>query len=271
MQKLTDTNKKENLIQSSKGNQMKWYLDNFWYKADYTGYEGFVEYVISHLVSYSDIEHNKIVIYETEKIEYNENIFKGCKSQNFLPQNWQLITLERLFFNYFGESLYKNIYSIENHENRVKFIVEQTIRITNLKDFGVYLSILLTLDAFFLNEDRHTHNIAVLLDEKGKYHYCPIFDNGAGLLSDTTIDYPLSNDIYYLIKKVKSKTFSDNFDVQLDTIEKVYGAHIKFNFTKKDLEGIIERDTIYSSEIKNRVREIIYYQMQKYQYLFLRG
>ena len=270
MLKLTDVSKKENLVQSSKGNQMKWYLDNFWYKADYTGYEGFVEYVISHLVCLSDIENNKIVIYETEEIDYNENIFKGCKSRNFLPENWQLITLERLFINYFGESLHKSIFSMVNHENRVKFIVEQTIRITNLKDFGVYLSILLTLDAFFLNEDRHTHNIAVLLDEKGKYHYCPIFDNGAGLLSDTTIDYPISKDIYYLIKKVKSKTFSDNFDDQLDIIEKVYGTHIKFNFNKKDIDNIIDRDTIYSSEIKNRVREIIYYQMHKYQYLFLR-
>ena len=45
---------------------------------------------------------------------------------------------------------------------------------------------------FFLNEDRHTHNITVLMNGKGDYAYCPIFDNGAGLLADTTMDYPLS-------------------------------------------------------------------------------
>ena len=28
---------------SSKGNQLKWYRDDLWYKADYTGYEGLVE------------------------------------------------------------------------------------------------------------------------------------------------------------------------------------------------------------------------------------
>ena len=32
---------------SSKGNQLKWEKDGIWYKADYTGYEGFAEYVIS--------------------------------------------------------------------------------------------------------------------------------------------------------------------------------------------------------------------------------
>ena len=62
---------------------------------------------------------------------------------------------------------------------------------TGLKNFGVYLNKLFTIDAFFLNEDRHTHNIAVLMNEKGEFAYCPIFDNGAGLLSDTLMDYPL--------------------------------------------------------------------------------
>ena len=59
---------------------------------------------------------------------------------------------------------------------------------TGLTEFGVYLCKLLTIDALFLNEDRHTHNIAVLLDPDGKYHYCPIFDNGAALLSDIVQD-----------------------------------------------------------------------------------
>lgn len=33
-------------------------------------------------------------------------------------------------------------------------------RMTGLKNFGVYLHKLFTIDAVFLNEDRHTHNIA---------------------------------------------------------------------------------------------------------------
>ena len=37
--------------QSSKGNQLKWQSQNgIWYKADYTGYEGLVEYFVSCLL-----------------------------------------------------------------------------------------------------------------------------------------------------------------------------------------------------------------------------
>ena len=74
---------------------------------------------------------------------------------------------------------------------------------------------LLTIDAFFLNEDRHMHNIAVLMNGKGDYAYCPIFDNGAGLLADTTMDYPLTGDIYTLMEKVQPKTICNAFDEQL--------------------------------------------------------
>ena len=42
------------------------------------------------------------------------------------------------------------------------------------------------MDALFLNDDRHSNNIAVL-ECDGKYDYCPIFDNGAGLLSNIRI------------------------------------------------------------------------------------
>lgn len=53
-----------------------------------------------------------------------------------------------------------------------------------LQEFGKYMNKLLTIDAFFLNEDRHMHNIAVLMNGDGEFDYCPIFDNGAGLLAD---------------------------------------------------------------------------------------
>ena len=94
---------------------------------------------------------------------------------------------------------------------------------------------MLTIDSFFLNEDRHLHNIAVLVDEDNHYDYCPIFDNGASLLSDTTMDYPLSEDVYKLIDVPKSKTFCRDFEEQLDITEELYGENLHFNFTKKDV------------------------------------
>lgn len=268
MIKLGNEDLKDNSIKSSKGNQMKWFLNNVWYKVDYTGYEGLSEYIVSKLLKFSKLKETEFTEYECEEIEYQDNRFIGCKSNNFMPVGWQLITLERLFMNYYGQSLNKSIFSIESYENRAKFIVDQTIRMTNLEDFGIYFSILMTIDAFFLNEDRHTHNIAVLLDEKGNYHYCPIFDNGAGLLSDTKLDYPMSCDVYSLIKKVKSKTFSTSFHEQLDVVEKLYGKNLSFSFTKKDVEDILNSNILYSKEIKDRVKDIVFEQMRRYQYLF---
>lgn len=235
---------------SSKGVQLKWKRGNKWYKADSMGYEGLVEYIVSHLLMKSTLDNDEYVLYETIDIKYKNTILLGCESNNFLPEGWQLITLERLFQNHFGNGLNKSIYSIEGYEKRIEFIVEQTIRITGLIDFGKYMSKLLTIDAFFLNEDRHTHNIAVLLDDKGLYHYCPIFDNGASLLADTTLDYPLSEDLDDLMCEVKPKTYAQNFDDQLNAVEKMYGQNLKFNFCRQDVLDLINKESLYSQEAK---------------------
>ena len=47
---LTNTEIKDENRQSSKGNQMKWLKNDVWYKADYTGYEGLAEYIVSYLL-----------------------------------------------------------------------------------------------------------------------------------------------------------------------------------------------------------------------------
>lgn len=50
MIELFEQNIRTNERQSSKGNQLKWENNGIWYKADYTGYEGLAEYMISHLL-----------------------------------------------------------------------------------------------------------------------------------------------------------------------------------------------------------------------------
>ncbi len=254
--------------QSSKGNQLKWENNGIWYKADYTGYEGLSEYIISRLLAYSNLKPEEYILYQTEEICYKSNRYHGCKSKNFLPDGWKLITLERLFQSMYGQSLNRAIYSIEGYRNRVSFFVEQTIRITGLQDFGIYLSKLVAIDAIFLNEDRHTHNIAVLMDDLGEYHYCPIFDNGAALLSDTTMDYPMNGKIEEMIGEAEAKTICQDFDEQLDMVEQIYGKHIAFYFGRKDVDKLLAEELYYPDEIKQRVRDIIMSQRQKYQYLF---
>jgi len=254
--------------QSSKGNQMKWLKDEVWYKADFTGYEGLTEYIVSALLKKSTLDNKSFQRYEIDKIKYKYTEYLGCSSKNFLPVGWQLITLERLFMNTYGESLNKSIYRISELEERIRFLVDQTRRITGLQDFDKYMCHLMTIDALFLNEDRHTHNIAVLIDAEGEYQYCPIFDNGGGLLSDTTMDYPLNIDTQILMKEVKSKTFCQSFDDQLDVIEKLYGLNIKFNFTIDYVEELLDTDNYYSDQVKARVIQILRLQKSKYQYLF---
>ena len=88
------------------------------------------------------------------------------------------------------------------------------------------------------------------------------------LLADTKMDYPLTEDVYDLIKQVKAKTICGDFDEQLDISEKLYGTNLKFCFTKQEVKALLNQATIYSLEERNRVETIIFEQMRKYQYLF---
>ena len=268
MVELFEQDERQNNRQSSKGNQLKWNNNGIWYKADYTGYEGLAEYMISHLLLKSSLRQDEFVLYEPEQIRYKDAVYSGVKSNDFLEKDWQLITLERLFMTFFGQSLYQSIFKISDPEKRLIFLVEQVERVTNLSDFGVYMNKLFTMDAFFLNEDRHTHNIAILMNKDGRFSYSPIFDNGAGLLADTSLDYPLGKDVYLQIKEVRAKTISADFDEQLGLSEKLYGNHLKFHFHAKDVSDLLDGISIYSQEEKDRVRDILLSQMKKYAYLF---
>ena len=71
-------------------------------------------------------------------------------------------------------------------KKRIAYLAEATAELTGLELFPQYLTLLFEIDALFLNDDRHLNNIAVL-ESGGKYDYCPIFDNGAGLLSNIDV------------------------------------------------------------------------------------
>lgn len=260
---------KQNDRQSSKGNQLKWNTGHVWYKADYTGYEGLTEYVISHLLRKSSLSQEEYVLYDLEKIAYKSKRYNGVKSEDFLRKGWQIITLERLFQVNYGYSLLQSIYRIRETEERLKFLVESVERITGLNNFGQYMNKLFTIDAFFLNEDRHMHNIAVLMNQDGEFSYCPIFDNGAGLLADTTMDYPLDENIEEMISEVAAKSICSSFEEQLDVSERIYGSNIEFQFGKNDIDALLKQaEEYYSIEEIQRVKEILYIQMRKYGYLF---
>ena len=264
---LHDQNRRDLNRKSSKGNQLKFERDGVWYKADYMGYEGLAEYTVSRLLCCSSLKEDEFVLYEPEQIRYNDSIFNGCKSRDFLG-GWQLITLERLFQQVYGKGLNSMIYAIPDHTERLKMITEQVERVTGIRNFGIYLAKLLTIDVLFLNEDRHTHNIAVMTNDRKEFRLCPVFDNGACLLSDTSMDYPLGKDCLELMKKAKPNTFCQDFDEQMDIVEQLYGTQIHFTFGYHEVEKIINEADQYSEEIRKRVIDLIMARRRKHMYLF---
>lgn len=254
---------------SSKGNQNKWFSDGIWYKEDGLGYEALTEIVVSRLMEKSNV--NDYVKYEYEPLEKSGCVFRGCKSLNFLlPEDDKIISVERLFQTYQGESAVKSILQFAEIADRIQYVCDIVEKCTGLKNFGVYLKKIITLDALFLNEDRHFHNIAVILKKDGTYRECPVFDNGAGLFSDIKGDYPLGTDLQECYGKIQAKPFSFDFDEQLDACDILFGEfQFKAWFTIKDVEDILSGfREIYEERILNRVLEVMRIQMRKYSYLF---
>lgn len=268
MVELFENQLKDFSRQSSKGNQLKWENDGIWYKADYTGYEGLAEFIVSQLLKKSSLGDEEYITYELENIQYKRSVYNGVRSENFIKDGEQLITLERLYKLKKGTSFLQAVWHFPEVEDRLDFFVNEVVKLTGLEDFGIYLSKMLTIDAFFLNEDRHMHNIAVLMKDDSSYRLCPVFDNGASLLSDTKMDYPLVGDIFEMMDEVKAKTLCSDFDEQLDAVEKKFGYNIKFSFTKKDVDVLLAQADMYPEEVIERVRTILYQRIRKYGYLF---
>lgn len=254
-------------ISSSKGDQLKWFNNGIWYKADKNGYEGLSEYVISKLLKKSSLDKNEYVDYELETIKYKNQIYNGCRSNNFLNNNESIITIERLYRNTYGTSLTNKLVEFDSYKDKAIYLINEVEKITGLEDFGSYLYKILVIDALFLNEDRHLHNIAVI-KRRNSYDYCPIFDNGAALLSDTNIDYPLGNSVIEYIKNVKAKTIGSDFTRAYEDIEDVFGTRIEFNFTNEDVDKLIDKAYMYDEKIRKRVKQLIKYQMNKMNYFF---
>lgn len=68
--------------------------------------------MISKLLSLSNLSPNEFVNYELEEIKYKNKVYNGVKSLNFLEENWQIITLERLFKNTMKKSLNEMLWLI---------------------------------------------------------------------------------------------------------------------------------------------------------------
>ena len=261
---------------TSKGNQLKWKQEGYWYKADQFGYEGVAETLISTFLNKQKVPF-PFVTYEQVKIIYDGKTYTGCRSRDFYEENPKLqgcvlIPLERLHRQYTGDGLANHLAQFKEVEDRAKYAVEFVRNVTGLIRFDDYLSFLIQIDAFSLNEDRHTNNIAVLWNPDADiYEYCPYFDFGLSLFADIKEDFPLSMDYADCRKKIKAKPFSVDFDEQLDVCEKLGVSELKFPLRRQQMRKEAEEafEKIECDEaFRQRVIETLVYQANKYQYMF---
>lgn len=222
---------------SSKGNQEKWFdaETNQWYKLDQFGYETLSETLISILLEKSNIEKDTpftFVRYEPVRVVVHNRERTGCISDNFLKEGQSVITINYLLSRVLGYSLKDKLLSFTSDKKRIAYLVEATKDCTGLDYFGEYLTLLFEIDSLFLNDDRHLNNIAVI-KYGDKYDYCPIFDNGAGLLSDTRFS-PMDIDPKALISSLRARPFNMSFTRQMNTARLLYGKQLSTSILKSE-------------------------------------
>lgn len=238
---------------TSEGTQIKYYKDGYWYKKDNRGNEGYTEYLVSKLLTFSDLEVNEFVSYESGKI--NEK--NGCRSKNFLGKNEELVTLYRLYFNEFGRNLSEVINKIDKMEERIEYVLKFVYESCQL-DLRDYFKKVFTLDMLVLNEDRHFNNLALIFDGD-QFKTAPIFDNGVSLLTaNQSINWNF--DVSENVRRVVARPFSGSHEKMYEYFGK--GFNIDIDSAMEWLE--IEKD---SMKYFYREIEVLIYQLKRYEQL----
>ena len=167
----------------TKGNQVKYFKDNYFYKLDMHGHEGYVETLVSKLLSFMKLDDR------LDYVTYNECIVNGtnaCKSLNFLKHDEQVVSMSRLYrmLGNKGE-LSDKLFGLPDAKTRLDYLVDIVSKFGIYGDiFKIYLNTLFQLDILVKNSDRHMHNICYIVNSKREWRPAPIFDNGHSLDTD---------------------------------------------------------------------------------------
>lgn len=227
---------------SSKGNQEKWLENGRWYKLDQFGYEALAEVFASLLLEHSDLERDtpfSFVRYRMERIHVHGRERTGCSSESFLRPGEAIITLAHLYRRCLDKPLKDVLSRLTSDRKRIAYLAEMTAELTGLTQFPAYLTALFEADALVLNDDRHLNNIAVL-ERDGRYGYCPIFDNGAGFLSNVQLA-PMDIAPRGLIPTVKARPFRTTFNRQVIAARGLSGPQLQMpRFSRGQLWEMVQ-------------------------------
>ena len=222
---------------SSKGNQEKWFEHGRWYKLDQFGYEALTETFTSMILEHSNLERDtpfQFTRYRMERLLVHGRDRTGCSSESFLKPGQAIVTLSHLFRRHLGHPLSAELERLPSDKKRIAYLAEETAVITGLQEFPEYLALLFEIDSLVLNDDRHLNNIAVI-EQNGRYDYCPIFDQGAGLLSNVQFS-PMDIVPSALIREFRARPFNVTFNRQLHTVQGLYGKQLSLpRFSRDEL------------------------------------
>ncbi len=238
---------------TSKGDQQKWSVNGMWVKANSKGYEDLAEKVVSDLLRMSSVPIGGYVPYDLVNIKELDTgvTFEGCMSRSFISQSEWFVTLDRLLTRH-GVPVDELLdLPFEEKVSQTMRFIEQFTGLNPYPYFGVMLS----LDAFVLNEDRHLNNIGFVRDSKGRYRFAPLFDHGLSLLSDVDLYHP-EIEVIDNIRSVRAKPFSLGFDKQL----KAFDPSTFIRFNKRLLFDYINS----LPPETGRIKEVLEYQCNKY-------
>lgn len=235
---------------TSEGTQVKFHKDSYWYKLDSYGGEGIAEELCSKILTFSSLTDKEYVRYESGLI----NKSKGCRSRSFLEDGEEFVTLYRFYQLFTGEKLNDKINFMNTPRERADFVLsffQDTIGL----DLSKYFARIFTLDYIILNEDRHFNNLGFIRSADGSYREAPIFDNGKSLLvGNQSVSWRLS--LAENVKRTIARPFSGSFQKNMELFGIGFHLHIK---------NCIAEISRYPA---CREREILLFQLEKYQSLF---
>ena len=240
-----------NSASTTKGTQIKYKKDDYFYKIDKMGREGFVEYLVSVMLSYSTLDPKEYVSYECCKI----NGLSGCRSRNFLNDEEEFVTVHSLYQKYTGNSDFANyLMTKRSAEERLEEILELVDGFEiSTEEYRRYMNVLVQIDLLIANTDRHVHNYGVIMSNDGNFRMAPIFDNGRSLFTDNsnifsacTLSGSFEEQVTAFGFPVKACFYIDytGFEEELKSIEKKYGECIEITTLRNRLK---EYEYIFNS------------------------
>lgn len=241
---------------SSRGSQIKFCKEGYWYKLDETGPEGAAEALTSIILDHSSLQETEYVKYELCDIEYEGKIYTGCRSKNFLKEDEIFVSYAKIYSMLYGKALNEEVTLLSSPNERIDFVCDVIKEFSDL-DVHDYIGKVATLDMLILNTDRHFHNLGIITDKNYENaRNGPIFDNGAAFLSNYVKNPP---DILIENIDVHTNVFGMPFSPDLEYQAVCAGLSVKFDFA--GIKKYVESDQKLSD---SRMGKILLRQIETY-------